>query len=76
MAKVKLPEALVESRAAKARTSAQETTPGQIDGLQGRLDLVHGLVPAQQDRVFLRVRVALALVQQNGRIATLQNFYE
>jgi hypothetical protein len=37
MPKVKPPEAVVESRAAKARTSAQETTPGQMDS---RADLI------------------------------------
>jgi hypothetical protein len=60
MAKVKLPEALVKSRAAKARGD-----DARADGLQGRLDLVHGIIPAQQDCVLLRARVAPARVQQN-----------
>ena len=41
------------------------------DGLDGGLDLVHGVVAAQRDRRLLRLRVAARRVQQDGRVTTL-----
>jgi hypothetical protein len=40
-------------------------------GFHGGLDLDHGIVPAQRDRLLLHRRVGAARVQQDGRVAAL-----